>query len=179
MAQEQPAVIALQVEKVAQLFDTLDPLPFRERDLDRDAEEFIVDWARELPARKPIVVQVHLPKAEAESEHGRDISHAIQSYFAYRADVVSNELKELFRFGRYALLIGLVVLAACIALGQLAASAIPSPEAGRFLSEGLIILGWVANWQPIEIFLYEWWRPTRRRNLYRRLAKAEIVLKPR
>src|SRR5262249_2853062 len=140
MAQESPAVIALQVEKVAQLFDTLDPLPFRERDLDRDAEEFIVGWARELPRHKPIVIQIHLPKVEAESEHGRDVGHAIKSYFGYRAEVIAREIKELFRYGQYALLIGLTVLAGCVALSQLAARTIPSQEVGRFVYEGLIIL---------------------------------------
>ena len=29
----EPSIIELQVEKVGQLFDTLDPMPFRERDL--------------------------------------------------------------------------------------------------------------------------------------------------
>ena len=41
-------VIELRVDEIAQLFHTLDPSPFRERDLDREAEEFIVGWAREL-----------------------------------------------------------------------------------------------------------------------------------
>ena len=35
-------VIELRVDEIAQLFHTLDPFPFRERDLDRQAEEFIV-----------------------------------------------------------------------------------------------------------------------------------------
>jgi len=42
----------------------------------------------------------------------------------------------------------------------------------------LLIFGWVANWRPIEIFLYEWWPIVRRRNLYRRLAAAEVDLTP-
>ena len=42
-------VIELRVDKIAQLFHTLDPFPFRERDLDHKVEEFIVGWARELP----------------------------------------------------------------------------------------------------------------------------------
>ena len=41
-------LIELRVNKIAQLFHTLDPFPFRERDLDKEAEEFIVGWAREL-----------------------------------------------------------------------------------------------------------------------------------
>jgi hypothetical protein len=42
----------------------------------------------------------------------------------------------------------------------------------------LIIFGWVANWRPTEIFLYEWWPIVRRRNLYRRLSQARIELRP-
>jgi hypothetical protein len=44
--QAQP--IEIRVDEVSQLFNTLDPLPFHERDLDSDAEEYIVGWAREI-----------------------------------------------------------------------------------------------------------------------------------
>ena len=27
----------------------------------------------------------------------------------------------------------------------------------KTLSEGLLIVGWVAMWKPLEILLYEWW----------------------
>lgn len=40
-------VVEVRVEEVIQLFDTLDPFPFRERDLDKDAEDYIVSWARD------------------------------------------------------------------------------------------------------------------------------------
>jgi hypothetical protein len=46
---EQSTVIELKLQRFEQLFHTLDPQPFRERDPDRDAEEFIVGWAREIP----------------------------------------------------------------------------------------------------------------------------------
>ena len=41
--------IELRVDEITQLFHTLNPFPFRERDLDREVEDFIVGWARELP----------------------------------------------------------------------------------------------------------------------------------
>lgn len=173
-----PGIIEIQVDKVAQLFATLDPFPFRERDLDREAEEYIVDWARELPKSAPIRLLIHLPAAEAESEHGRDLANAMKTYFRYRAEITNGDLKELFRVGRYALLVGLLVLALAILSGRLLLRTIPSGM-GTFLNEGLIILGWVANWRPIEIFLYDWWPLVRRRALYRRLAAADVVLYPR
>ena len=48
----------------------------------------------------------------------------------------------------------------------------------QVVEESLLTFGWVANWRPIEIFLYEWWPIVRRRNLYRRLAAAEVDLTP-
>jgi hypothetical protein len=47
------------------------------------------------------------------------------------------------------------------------------------IEEGLIILGWVANWRPIEIFLYDWWPIVRHRNLLLRLANAEVAISGR
>jgi hypothetical protein len=48
----EPGLIEIRVEKLAQLFHGLDPYPFREKDLDKDAEEFIVSWARDTAVRR-------------------------------------------------------------------------------------------------------------------------------
>lgn len=112
--QSEPSVIELQVEKVGQLFDTLDPMPFREKDLDRIAEDYIVSWARELPRKAPIRILVHMPAAEASGAHTQVLQQAVGRYFSYRAGVLTQDLKELFRIGRYSLGVGLVVLALCI-----------------------------------------------------------------
>jgi hypothetical protein len=40
-------LIEVRVSELKQLFNAIDPSPFRERDLDPKAEEFIVDWAKE------------------------------------------------------------------------------------------------------------------------------------
>ena len=48
----------------------------------------------------------------------------------------------------------------------------------RLVEESLLILGWVANWRPLEIFLYDWWPLVRRRDLYRRLSEAGVETKP-
>ena len=53
-------VIEVYVAEMNQLFNSIDPSPFVEKDLDRDAEEFIVNWAKELPAESPLALRVHL-----------------------------------------------------------------------------------------------------------------------
>ncbi|HUJ02157.1 MAG TPA: hypothetical protein VLW75_00850 [Rhizomicrobium sp.] len=170
--------IELQVEEAAQLFNTLDPFPFRERDLDREAEEFIVGWARELPHKKPFRIVIHLPESECKPGLAEQLRDALSRYFTYRADMTGRDLNEMFRVGRLSLAIGIAVLAACIVTAGFASRMFGTGELARFVNEGIIILGWVANWRPIEILLYDWWPLVRRRNLYRRLAASEIELKP-
>ena len=50
--------------------------------------------------------------------------------------------------------------------------------AANFLREGTLILGWVALWRPLDMFLYGW-RPLHRElcNL-RRIATATVELAP-
>jgi hypothetical protein len=154
-------------------------MPFREKDLDRNAEDYIVGWARELPRKAPIRILVHMPATEAAGDTAQMLGQAMERYFSYRADALSKDLKELFRVGRYSLCVGLVVLALCITGGRFILHSPLAGEFGALFNEGLVILGWVANWRPIEIFLYDWWPIIRHRNILKRLARAEIAIAAR
>jgi hypothetical protein len=171
-----PVPIELRLNTIAQLFHSLDPYPFRERDLDRDAEEFIVGWARELPHSDPLRIVIHLPQAEIRDENAQHVAAALRAFFAYRSEIVTHDLKELFSQGRISLVVGIVLLVVCISASHAVISLLGNNGAVRVISEGLVILGWVANWRPAEAFLYDWWPLARRRRLYRRLAEAEVEL---
>ncbi len=166
--------IEVQVEDLAQLFDSLDPFPFRERGLDKSAEEYIVSWARELPSAQPIEIIIYV--SAPGTANTADVQTAIQKHFLYRADLAVHDLSELFREGRRSLLIGLAVLAVCVIARELFLVMIKAEGLGRILNEGFLILGWVANWRPLEIFLYDWWPLARRRNLFRRLSNATVLI---
>jgi hypothetical protein len=90
-------LIELRVNNVAQLFHTLDPFPFRERDLDKEAEEFIVCWARELSADRAIRIVIHYPESEAQTNAAQELSEAFHRYFSEHAGAIQREIKELFR----------------------------------------------------------------------------------
>jgi hypothetical protein len=172
-----PATIELRVRELGQIFNSLDPSPFTERDLDDDAEAYIVGWAREVDTGAPFRIVVHLPASEAEKAQERGLESAIGNYFTYRVGMLERDLSDLFRVGRRSLGIGIAVLAVCIGLGQVLRTALPESALGRLLAEGITIFGWVANWRPAEILLYDVWTVRRRVNLYRRLADAHIELK--
>ncbi len=169
--------IQIRLEHVAQIFNMLDPFPFRQRDLSSDAADYIVEWARELPKAAALSIVVFLPDAEARTPQAVGLPEAMRHFFAHRAEVAEQELKELFRTGRIVLAIGLAVLAACLILAQGITGRIGERTLTDFLHEGLIIVGWVALWRPLEIFLYDWWPLRRQRNLYRRIAAAQVEVK--
>lgn len=170
--------IEVRIAEISQLFQSLDPFPFRDKDLDKEAEEFIVSWARELPVDEPLKIVVHLPQAQASTPGAHELGAALTRYFDYRARGIGLDLNELFRVGRRALVIGVTVLSFSVIAGQTVAANVSPHPIGRVVEESLLIFGWVANWRPIEIFLYDWWPIVRRRNLYRRLAAAQVELKP-
>lgn len=72
-----PGAIELRVDRIAQLFHSLDPYPFRERDLDKDAEDYIVGWARELDPGWPIAIIVHAPESQAQSKAARSCARPL------------------------------------------------------------------------------------------------------
>ncbi|MEP9349363.1 hypothetical protein [Xanthobacter sp. KR7-225] len=170
-------VVAIRVTHVAQLFNLLDPFPFRERDLSPEAEEYIAGWAQEMPAGAPLSIVVHLPAAEAAGRDAQGLPEAISHFFDYRRIETARELTQLFRVGRLSLAIGLAVLAVCLLGAQLVAHLLGEGTFARVIEESLVIVGWVANWRPIEIFLYDWWPLARRRDLFARLAAAPVEVR--
>jgi hypothetical protein len=40
-----------------------------------------------------------------------------------------------------------------------------------------LIVGWVAMWRPLEIYLYDWWPVRDRIQLYRRMARMPVELR--
>jgi hypothetical protein len=172
------ATIDVRISRIEQLFNSFDPSPFDDRDLDNDAEAHIAGWARELPKDAGIRIVLHMPADEACRAQDRGLTSALTHYFAIRAEWIDRDRRELFRLGWRYLAIGMCVLSACLLTSQLLPTLIGSGTATRIAQEGLIILGWVANWKPIETFLYDWWPLKRRADLYRRIAAAKVDILP-
>jgi hypothetical protein len=149
-------VVEVRVAELRQLFNAIDPSPFRERDLDPNAEQFIVDWARDLPRDVPLVLRVHLERCAGRADEAALLEQAIHQHFKASAAASRRTLRELFRRGRISLAIALAFLGASLALGDLIGKISESGFA-TLLREGLLIGAWVAMWRPLEVFLYDWW----------------------
>jgi hypothetical protein len=169
--------IEINLGRLPQLFNSLDPSPFHERDLDRDAEDYIIGSAEELSRQRPLSLIIHLPADQIPASGLSDLRKAIHNYFAYRRDQESRRLRLLFRDGRIAMFIGLSFLFCCVLLRELAFS-FGNATASDIFGEGMLIIGWVAMWRPLEIFLYEWVPIRRRCRILAKLAQMEVIVQP-
>jgi len=166
--------IEVRVGELKQLFNAMDPAPFRERDLDPKAEQFIVDWSREARRDAPLALMVHLSREPATPEDLATLRTAVHEYFAASATATRAQLRRLFRTGRWSLLIGLAFVAAANLLGDAVADLVGRYNYGGFLHESIVIGAWVALWRPLEIFLYDWWPILAEARLYDRLSAMEV-----
>jgi hypothetical protein len=173
---KQPGVIELRLNDLNQLFDSFDPAPFHEKDLDHDAEEYIVSWAQEYPRCTEFVFVLHLPASQQALEPEHTVHQAVTNYFAYRTELKRHELRRLIRQGRASLLVGLLFLAVCNGARELLRT-ISDEGWMLFVEEGLLIVGWVAMWRPLEILLYDWWPILRARRTYACLARMAVEVR--
>ena len=171
-----PNRIEIRLRDVSQLFNSMDPSPFHEKDLDHDAEEFIVSWAQEFPLHEPVSLVIHLPQAPSEGDPPQSIATAIHNYFGYRAKLNSLEFKRLLAQGRKSLAIGVLFLVGCLLASELLVHLESSPWA-KILRESLTIGGWVAMWRPMEIYLYDWWPLRRRGKIYAKMSRMDIEVR--
>ena len=164
--------VELELRNVNALFNSMDPAPFHEKDLDRDAEEFIVSWMREYPLGTPVTLRVHLVEWPVE-DPTLTIRDAVQHYFAYRGQLIDMEFRQLMKQARTSLLIGLSFLVLCL----LSSNYFLSGREGTVFSilrESLTIAGWVAMWRPMQMYLYDWWPLRLRGRIYAKLSRIPV-----
>jgi hypothetical protein len=168
-AQRGVACIDVHVGDIRQLFHSMDPAPFRERDLDPKAEEFIVDSARALSRTAQLRLTVRLSGTTSTSEDLEALPQAVHEYFAQRGASTRTDLRHLLHLGFWYLLIGVSFVAAANLIGEWLGE-----RAGGFLHESIVIGSWVALWRPLEILLYDWWPMLADIRLFDRLAAMEV-----
>ena len=167
-----PHSIRLKLHDISQLFNSMDPSPFIEKDLDDDAEEFIVSWAHEFPLDEPIRLSIYLEQWPAEDPKEM-IKTAVHNHFMHRAKINNLEFRRLLKQGRTSLLIGLSFLSTCLILSNVLLGNRGETWAA-VVRESLTIAGWVAMWRPMQLYLYDWWPLRRRGRVFAKLARMPV-----
>jgi hypothetical protein len=168
-------LIEIKLNQLQQVFNSLDPSPFLDRDLDDNAENYIINSVDDFPLNTPLKLVFYLPSNEQNTARHL-LPSALHNYFDYRQQGEQRKLRTIWRQGRISLIIGLAFLFVCLSLSELI-SRFGSDTFIHFLEEGLLISGWVALWRPLEIFLYEWWPVSHQQKIFAKLAYIPIEIR--
>lgn len=170
--------IEIRIRSVQQLFDSRDPAPFRERDLDDDFTEYITATADEFSQGTPLRIQILVEEpAPTEGLGVETITSAIRTHFQYQIDLKRIQLSKLFKTARLFLSIGVVCLLTCLALARLVEAQLLWKEGALAIREGFVIFGWVSLWKPFELILFDWYPVYDRIRLMRKLLNTEIAIR--
>ena len=167
------ATIDIRIQRIDQLFDSLDPSPFHENEkaLRRDAENYIVDFAGEHGRAEPLRLIVHAPASIKPNT--AELTRAVHAHFERAHAQCRRRYQRRMRIGRTLLVAGLAVLALALLLRALLGD--PGDRAMIVaIGEGLLILGWVAMWRPLEILLFERLENHQQSALLRRLTRIPV-----
>ncbi|MHC1757820.1 MAG: hypothetical protein AB9861_20765 [Methanosarcina sp.] len=168
-------LIELELHSMMQIFNSFDPAPFHEKELDEEAEVYIYNIVGEFPLKKPLEIMVYVPQSEFSRETESTLKEAIRNHFLYKKVLTEIDLKRLLQRGRRNMTIAIVFLFLCLLMIRL----LSTFEGGllkTMLSEGLTIIGWVAMWEPINVFLYGWWPIVQKRNIYRKILDMDVSI---
>jgi len=170
-------LIELELHSMKQIFNSFDPAPFHEKELDEDAEVYIYNIVGEFPLKKPLEIMIYVPPPEFNQETEHTLKEAIRNHFLYKKVLTEIDLRRLLQRGRRNMTIAVIFLFLCLLMIRL----LSTLEAGlltTMLSEGLTIIGWVAMWEPIYVFLYGWWPIVQKRNIYRKILAMDVSVSP-
>lgn len=147
--------------------------PLRGRFEDRSGIENLLDSVA--PSRDLLHVRIALTRGDGGEATGEDIAEAIAGYADARLDRVATELARIRRLAFKELAFGLAFLAFCLLASSLLAGVEITPDwLGDFFVEGLIIIGWIALWHPVDMLFFERLPLIRQRRILHRLRGVQV-----
>jgi hypothetical protein len=165
------STVHVHVHRLSQIFNSLDPSPFWDRDLDSHAAQFIEGEFSDRPRARHWVLEV---SADEGGELGtKDVQRAVKTYYERMVTSTRKQIREKLWIGQWALLVGGAVFLACMLLRQQLAQWFVS-DPPHLIDEGLIVLAWVAIWIPVEQLFYDLAPQLRRRRFYRKLMQVRV-----
>lgn len=164
------AEIELRIQRLEQLFDSLDPAPFHAKALDREADAYLRESAGEHASLHGLSISIHGP-ASLETCLG-DITSGIHAHYRLASEQAERRHRRRRRVGRVALIAGSIILIAALFVRSWIKTI--EGSVGEVMAEGLLILAWVALWRPIESIVFDSWESREERKLLSALSTVPV-----
>jgi len=138
-------VITAVVNRYEEIFNNLDPSPFKQRDLNSDLTNFLEDCSLDIPLQCLTILQFQVPKLIRNEDLERRIRIGLGNHFSYMMHSHSRRLKMIDKRSLYFVGISFLLLLAATFMTGLDVDNLLFEA----LNEGIFIGGWVFMWEAI------------------------------
>ena len=167
--------IPLNLRAIDELFEAphLDPLNGQFHEMS-GVEQLVAELLPRSIVRS-VQITIHLPADRLSEDIEGRCTTALRGYCAARIRQIDREKDHVNRQGRRELELGLLFLAVCLlGAGWVEVMDWLPNFLGHVLGEGLVIVGWIALWHPVDLLLFERWSLIRERRCYEAMRDAEL-----
>lgn len=179
MRNENTSTITLRLKDSKHLFVSSETPPFGVDGLPISGMDYLVNQLSYQKSLSISKLSIQFPTTLLQSVKFYEIDRQIKRFCSYKIDQIENEKKELAREGLHALQSGGIFLAVSLILATLVQRLALLPDLlQEFAVEGLLIVGWVGLWHPIELLIYGLWPYRKEKRIYEHISNMEIELIP-
>ncbi len=169
--------VPLVLETMSDAVETSVPLPLPYRRINDDILEYFEDMAKSLPKKAQGRIVVYLPIERITPGLQEKVNKVLAIYEKSWHVRLRREEKAALRQVFSSVFWGFVFMLGCQVVRYFAD--FPDyPTITNTISEGMLVLGWVALWNPYDQLLFSWRPAVRRRELHERIAMFPVVLRP-
>ena len=147
------ASFAIRLSSIDQLFSEFDARPVADRTLSDDARWYLLDEWERVRKGAPSYLTVYAPEADRTATDEDGVRSAIRTSLR-RASGPLRRVDPLSRHEKVAAIIGIVFLLACV-MASTAMNQASNNVLVEGLAQGILLVGWVALWQPAARFVVE------------------------
>ena len=163
-------IIKTSIDHYTDIFNDLDPAPFKTRDIAPDLRLYLEDCSTDIPLKHDIVMQFDAPKSIKDNDKEKKVISGLNTYFQFLMRTYKRDISSAYKKSIVYIVTSLILLSFAFYL----TSIIPEDFLFVTLVEGLYIGGWVFLWEAMALFVFKNREIKLKFRRYERLYKASI-----
>ena len=145
-----------------------------EESLSKSIEEYLFKAVKGYPTSQKIKLLIIIKDSQRQW-NDEEIASLVHSHFCYKVKETRIYLKEQFRQWGINFFIGILFLILCLIIGGIL-DKFTYIGMIKIIKESLLIIGWVALWEPVSFILFGWRVINRDKNYYKKLCNVPIEI---
>lgn len=165
-------VIDIFVKSLEDIYEETSYNSLNYRFINSKLEKYLINSVKSCKLNKKVLLVIHIPAHIAVNDSAY-LKKLFTYHFSLKVKETELQLKDKFRQWRINLLIGALFISLCFILLENFHNE-SNIKIIRMLRESLLIVGWVALWEPISFILFGWHPIIKKKLYYKRLMNSSI-----